>query len=219
MMQHGLFARILDTLFFGLCTALELLAGAFIIALVIGIVLSAIHLVSTRMVRFAVRLYVEIFRAVPVLTQLFIIYFGLPSIGLKMGSISAGILGLGLNASAYATELFRAGLNAVPRGQTEAAQAVGLRRTQTLRHVVIPQAIGVVLPPLTGLAIQVLKNTAVASAVAAPEIMFHARMLVAETYRSPQIYSTVCLFYLVVTLPLMMLARWIERANPQASHT
>jgi polar amino acid transport system permease protein/cystine transport system permease protein len=156
-------------------------------------------------------LYVDVFRAVPVLTQLFIIYFGLAELGLKLDPIPAAIIGFGINGGAYLTEVFRAGIEAVHRGQNEAALSIGMTRAQALRIIVLPQALRVVLPPLGNYAIGLLKDTSVASSVAAPELSFRAHMLVDQTYLSTQIYLTVAVLYLMMSLPLARLVHSLER--------
>ena len=112
------------------------------------------------------------FRAVPVLTQLFIIYFGLTEIGIRLDPLPSAIVGFGINGGAYLTEVFRAGIESIHHGQMEAAQMLGMTRLAALRIVILPQAVRVVLPPLGNFAIGLLKDTALASAVAAPELMF-----------------------------------------------
>lgn len=196
----------------GLIMSVLLLITAYLLAISLGFTVAALMLFVPKPLARALQGFVEVFRAVPLLTQLFIIYFGLPSVGIMFDPFTAAMLGLGLNGAAYAAEIFRAGIKAVPHGQTEAAQVVGLRRLQVLIYIIGPQAFRLVLAPLTNLAVQILKNTAVASAVAAPEIIFKARILVAETYLSPQIYGAVCVFYLLVTTPMVIYATRLERA-------
>src|SRR5229473_940670 len=194
----------------GAGVTIEVALGSLLFSVLVAMLLAGCQSFGGLITRGLVRLYVEIFRAIPVLTQLFIIYFGLATLGIKLASVPAAILGLGLNGAAYCTEIFRAGIGAIASGQSEAARSLGLRRWQVLRHVILPQAVRVVLPPLTNFSVQLLKNTSVASAVAAPEIMLLARNLVNETFLSPQIYLSVCLVYLCISLPMMRLASWLE---------
>ena len=145
------------------------------------------------------------------LTQLFVIYFGLAAIGIRLSPIPAAIAGFGLNGGAYLTEVFRGGLEAVGRGQVEAAQALGLGRLRILRLILLPQAFRITLPALVNFAIGLLKDTSLASAVAAPELSFNARMLVDRTFLSTQIYALVAFLYLAMSLPLALLGRRLER--------
>lgn len=186
-------------------------AGGFIVSILLGVVFAACKTGQSRFFRAVAYVYVEVFRAVPVLTQLFIIYFGLATIGIKLNPIPAAIIGFGLNGGAYLSEVFRAGIEAVDRGQTEAAQAIGMTKLMALRMIVLPQATRIVLPPLANFAIGLLKDTSLASAVAAPELSFRAHMLVNETFLSTQIYLLVALVYLGLSLPLASVARQLER--------
>jgi His/Glu/Gln/Arg/opine family amino acid ABC transporter permease subunit len=202
----------LPVLLEGAVVAIEVAAGAVCLALVGGLVL-AVMLRSTVMpVRVAARSYVELMRGTPALTQLFIIYFGLADIGLGMPPLAAAIVGLGANGAAYLSEVFRAGISAIHRGQTEAALSLGLPPLEVMRFVVLPQAIRIMLPAFVNYAVQLLKDTTLASSVAAPEIMFRARNLVMETYLSMQIYLLVAVIYLAMSIPLSHLAARLQRA-------
>jgi polar amino acid transport system permease protein/cystine transport system permease protein len=128
-----------------------------------------------------------------------------------LAPVPAAIIGFGINGGAYLTEVFRAGIEAVHRGQTEAALSIGMTRIQALRIIILPQATRVILPPLGNFAIGLLKDTSVASSVAAPELTFRAHMLVDQTYLSTQIYLMVAALYLTMSLPLAHLVRRLER--------
>jgi polar amino acid transport system permease protein/cystine transport system permease protein len=198
-------------LFVGAVTTLEITAGALVVAIILGLIAAALRTFPARFGRAVGATYVEVFRSVPVLTQLFIIYFGLAQLGFRLEPLTAAIAGFGINGGAYLTEVFRAGIEAIPRGQTEAAASLGLSRLTILRLVIMPQAIRIVLPPLGNFAVGLLKDTALASAVAAPEITFRARSLVDQTYLSTQIYLLLALFYLAMSLPLSFAVRRMER--------
>jgi ABC-type amino acid transport system permease subunit len=124
--------------------------------------------------------------------------------------VPAAIIGFGINGGAYLTEVFRAGMESVHQGQMEAAQMLGMRRFAALRIVILPQAMRVVLPPLANFAIGLLKDTALASAVAAPELMFRARTLVDKTFLATQIFVTAAAIYLAMSVPLGYLTRRAE---------
>ena len=194
----------------GVLTTLEITAGGFAIATVLGLVFGTLLGARSRAVRLLARTYVDIFRAVPVLTQLFILYFGLLEIGIRLSPLQAAIIGFGINGGASLAEVFRAGLLSVHYGQTEAAQMLGMGRLSVLRIVVLPQAMRVVLPSLANYVIGLLKDSTLASAVAAPELTFLARKLVDRTFLGPQIFFTVAVIYLLLSLPLGRLARVAE---------
>jgi His/Glu/Gln/Arg/opine family amino acid ABC transporter permease subunit len=201
---------LLPALLIGVVATIEITIGGLLLAIVLGLVFAVFTALPSRPLRALARCYVEVFRAVPVLTQLFIIYFGLAQLGLRFNPLTAAILGFGINGGAYLTEVFRAGIEAIDRGQIEAGFAVGLRRLQTMRYLVLPQAIRIVLPPIGNFAVGLLKDTSVASAVAAPELSFRARSLVDQTFLSTPIYVMVAILYLCMSLPLSRLTRRLE---------
>ena len=202
--------NLLPALLLGAVTTAEISAGAFVLATLIGLILAVAQRMGWRPVRIVIAIYVDVFRAVPVLTQLFIIYFGLTEIGVRLDPLPSAILGFGIYGGAYLTEVFRAGLDSIHRGQMEAAQMLGMTRLAALRIVILPQAMRVVLPPLGNFAIGLLKDTALASAVAAPELMFRARTLVDRTFLATQIFVTTAAIYLAMSLPLSWLTRRAE---------
>jgi His/Glu/Gln/Arg/opine family amino acid ABC transporter permease subunit len=201
---------LLPVLLFGAITTVEVTIGGFILAVLLGLLCAILLTFRSRLLRSLVAVYVDVFRAVPVLTQLFIIYFGLTEIGIRLNPLPAAIVGFGINGGAYLTEVFRAGIASVHQGQLEAAQMLGMTRLAALRIIILPQAMRVVLPPLGNFAIGLLKDTALASAVAAPELMFRARNLVDQTFLSAQIFLATAAIYLVMSLPLGYLTRRAE---------
>ena len=200
----------LDVLLAGAVVSVEVAAGALIVALAGGLILALMTVTRVRPLRWAGRSYIELIRGTPALTQLFIIYFGLADIGLGMPPLAAAITGLGANGAAYLAEVYRAGILAIHRGQSEAALSLGLTPVDVMRFVVLPQAVRIMLPPFCNYAIQLLKDTSLVSAVAAPEIMFRARNLVMETYLSMQIYLLVAAIYLCISIPLSHLTARLQ---------
>src|SRR5918997_218082 len=182
----------LDVLIPAAGMTVRIAAGAFVLAIVVGLLLALLQTIKVAIITLVVRTYIEIIRGTPVLAQLFILYFGLTEFGIRFTPVQAAILGLGLNGGAYLAEGFRAGIQSIHAGQLEAA-------------------LNVVVPPTTNYSIALLKDTAIVSAVAAPEIMFKARNLVMETYLSAQIYLLVALMYLSMSLILATISRRLER--------
>jgi polar amino acid transport system permease protein/cystine transport system permease protein len=205
--------QFLPVLLEGAVIAIEVAAGALCLAMVGGLLLAIMLVAPLAPVRIVARSYVELMRGTPALTQLFIIYFGLAEIGLSLPPLAAAIIGLGMNGAAYLSEVFRAGIGAIHRGQTEAALSLGLPPVDVLRFVVLPQAVRIMLPAFCNYSVQLLKDTTLASSVAAPEIMFRARNLVMETYLSMQIYLLVACIYLGMSIPLSHLAARLQRAS------
>ncbi len=198
-------------LLLGAVTTVEITVLSFIVAVVIGMLFALLKIGAPRPIVWLIDAYVEVFRNTPVLAQLFIIYFGLAYSGVKVASIPAAVIGLGLNGGAILTEVFRSGLAAVHRGQREAALAVGMTPWATLQFIILPQTWRITLPPLGNYAIALLKDTAVVSAIAAPEIMFYARNLVTSTFETTFIYVLAALLYFALSFPLARLVSRFEQ--------
>ena len=197
----------------GAVTTVEVTVGALILAIVVGLIVALVRIGGGPASKLAVA-YIEFLRGTPVLAQLFILYFGLVEVGLvTLEPLQAAVLGLGLNGGAYLAEVFRAGIQAIHREQVEAALSLGLTPLNAMRRVILPQAFRIVLPPIGNFSIGLLKDTAVVSAVAAPEIMFRARQLTTETFQSGQIYLIAALVYLGLSLPLSQVVRRLERVS------
>jgi His/Glu/Gln/Arg/opine family amino acid ABC transporter permease subunit len=157
------------------------------------------------------RVYIEFIRGTPTLTQLFLIYFGLPSLGIVIPGFTAAVIALGLHYAAYMAEVYRSGIASVDRGQREAAQAIGMTGAATMRYIILPQAVRVVLPPMTNYAISLLKDTSVASLIAAPELMLRANDITSEYYMPMQIYLITGAMYFAMSYPLSLGLRRLER--------
>ena len=202
-MQAASFLDILRVLAAGAVTALQVGAGAITIALLLGFALAVLVTFGRRRVlTLAISAYIEWMRNVPALAHLFVLYFGLPAIGVRLSPVTAAILGLGLVGAAVLCDVFAAGLKSIHVGQREAALSVGLTPAQALRHVLIPQVLRVTLPSLGNYVSQLLKDTSIASAIAAPEIMFYARNLVTSTFQTTLIYVGAMLLYAAMLLPI-----------------
>ncbi|HSU23910.1 MAG TPA: amino acid ABC transporter permease [Variovorax sp.] len=197
------FARILATLAQGAWVALQVAAGAFVLAATLGLVLAVCATFGrSRWLRWAIAAYVEWMRNVPALAHLFLLYFGLASLGLRLSPLFAAVVGLGLVGAAVLCDLFAAALKSLHVGQREAALSVGLTPLRTLRHVLLPQALRVSLPSLGNYVSQLVKDTSIASAIAAPEVMFFARNLVTSTFETTLIYLVAMLLYAAMILPI-----------------
>jgi polar amino acid transport system permease protein/cystine transport system permease protein len=189
--------------------------GALALALLLGLVVALLKMSPLRMLRGLASAYIEILRGTPALAQLFVIYFGLPDIGIHPEPVTAAIIGLGINGSAYLAEIYRAGIEAIHKGQIEAALSLGMTPTRAMQYIILPQALRMMLPPITNFSIILLKDTALVSVVAAPEIMFFARNLVTETFLSMHVYLLAALIYLCMTIPMARVVAVLER-NRQA---
>jgi His/Glu/Gln/Arg/opine family amino acid ABC transporter permease subunit len=190
---------------------LQLAFGALAIGLVVGLLVALLRMHRSPRLRRLAGAYVELFRSTPALVQLFILYFGLTAVGIEFSSFQAAMIGLGLNASAYLSEVYRSGIQAVAKGQSEAAQTIGMTRYQTLRWVVLPQAIRIVLAPIGNVAISLLKDTSVASLIATPDLMLRAQDLSSVYFMPLETYLIVGAMYFVLCFPLSMAVRLLER--------
>jgi His/Glu/Gln/Arg/opine family amino acid ABC transporter permease subunit len=207
----------LSTLLGGLPETVTVAIGALVFALVFGLVIALLRISYWRILRVIAITYIEIFRGTPALVQLFVIYFGFPDVGYQPSPFQAAIIGLGLNGAAYLSEIYRAGIESIHRGQMEAALSLGMTPVRAMRYIVLPQAIRTMLPPITNFAIILLKDTALVFAVGVVEIMALARNLVTETLQSAAIYLIAGAIYLCMTIPMGQLAARLERQR-QAWH-
>jgi His/Glu/Gln/Arg/opine family amino acid ABC transporter permease subunit len=207
----------LTTLLGGWPETVSVAIGSLLFALVFGLIVALMRISRLRILRIIATVYTEIFRGTPALVQLFVIYFGLPDIGIEPSPLQAAIIGLGLNGAAYLAEIYRAGIESIHRGQMEAALSLGMTPIRAMQYIVLPQAIRTMLPPITNFAIVLLKDTAIIFAVGVVEMMALARNLVTETLTSAPIYLMAGALYLCMTIPLARLAARLERQR-QAWH-
>jgi len=143
--------------------------------------------------------YVWFIRGTPALIQVFIIYFGLPQIGLNPSPFLAGVIALGLNSGAYVAEIIRSGLLAIPKGQFESSQALGMSHPETMGRIVLPQVFRIILPPLTNEAIAALKNTSLLSTITVVDLTLYAQTIISTTFRPFQFFIATAVIYLVMT--------------------
>jgi len=194
----------------GAVTTVELSLLAMSLAVLMGLILALMKLYGPAPVALMAGIYVEFIRGSPLLIQLFFIFYGLPTIGIKLQPFTAAVLGLAINYSAYEAEVYRAGIQAIPHAQMEAALALGMTRWQALRHIIIPQALRVVLPPTTNDFIALLKDSSLVSVITMVELTRVYGMLAASTYDYLGIGVLTALMYVLIGLPFVRLSRWAE---------
>ena len=182
-----------------------------LLAIGLGLFIAITRVYAPAPLSLAATFYIEIIRGTPVLIQLFLIFYGLPSLGIRFSPFAAGILGLGLNYAAYEAENYRAGLLSVPRGQMEAALALAMTRWQAIRHVVLPQAIRVALPPVTNDFISLLQDSSLVSVITMVELTKVYGQLATTYYDYFGTGILVAVIYLLLGLPFVRLARWTEK--------
>ncbi|MEO6601248.1 MAG: amino acid ABC transporter permease, partial [Polyangiaceae bacterium] len=188
---------------------------AFGIALPFGIVLAVVRSHAGPVARFVASAYIEVFRGTPVLLQLYVLYYGLSSF-VRLGPITAAVLGLGLNYAAYEAEVHRGALNALPRGQAEAASSLGLSRLQVLRHVLLPQSIRIALPALTNDFVALLKDSSLVSVITVVELTKRMTIVAVEArdWVGPGLLCAS--MYFAMSFPLSRLSLWLERRYQNA---
>jgi polar amino acid transport system permease protein len=179
----------------GIVTTLQITLLSFALGLALGSLLLALGLSP---LGFLSRLYIEPVRGTPLLVQIFVIYFGLPSLGVKLDAFTSAVLALGLNSAAYQAEIFRSAVKGIPDSQILSAEALGFSYLQTLRYVILPQALRISIPALVNEFVTVLKESSLASVIGIVELTRRGEYVAARTYRAFEAYLIVALIYFVV---------------------
>ena len=191
--------------------SVELTVCVMLIGLVFGLLIALMRLSRSRILRILSTTYVEVIRGTPCLLQLFYIYFVLPAFGIRFEPFLAGVIGLAVNYSAYLSEVYRAGILAVPRGQMEASQALGMSRRLMMRLIILPQAIRVVVPPLGNYFISLFKDTSLVSIVTVKELMFTGQIIAATNFQYFTIFTIIGIIYLSLSYPSALFVSYLER--------
>ncbi len=191
-------------------------AVAMVLAAALGLVLAALTQLRSPLARPLVRAYVEVFRNTPLLIQIFIVYFGLPQLGFRLSPFLSGLSALVLYAAAYNAEIFRAGLEAVPHGQHEAARSIGLSELQAMRWVIVSQAVRIALPALGNNLVSLVKNSSLVSTIGMVELMFVANDISFNNFRTFEIYGAAAVLYVVLVLALSRVLGVTERRLARA---
>ncbi len=197
-------------LLFGLGVTLKISAISLVLAFIIGLLTAFLRLSGSPVARFIARGYLETIRNTPLLIQIFFIYFVLGPV-LGLGRFPAAVLALSLFEGAYVSEIFRAGILSVDKGQVEAACSLGLSKYYAYRFIILPQAIRTVLPPLTSQAISLIKDSALVSTIAIYDLTMQAQALISETFLTFEIWFTVAILYLVITITLSFFVAFLEK--------
>lgn len=193
----------------GLLMTLKLAVVSEACILVFGLILALVRISKIKFFRFVAAVYIDVIRGMPLLLQIFIIYFGLSYLGLNLSRFMAGVLALTVCYAAYEAEIFRAGIESIHKGQMEAARSLGMTYLQAMRYVVLPQAVRRVIPPLSNEFIALLKDTALVSVIGLGEMMLRSRELMGR-YASVTPLVGAAIFYLVITIPLMRVVQYTE---------
>ena len=186
------------------------LAGI-VIAIVVGLVCALVQYYKVPVLRRVVGAYIELSRNTPLLVQLFFIYYGLPKIGIKTNAEICGIAGLVFLGGSYMAEAFRSGLESIEPIQTENAMSLGMDHAQTMRYIILPQAMSISVPAFVANVIFLLKETSVFSAISLMALMFTAKDLIGLYYKTTECLFLLVVFYLLILLPVSLLGSWLER--------
>jgi polar amino acid transport system permease protein len=176
-----------------------------------GIIACSCRISSIKLFKYLATAYIEIIRSTPLLVQIYFLYFGLPTLGIRVPEIQTGILALMLNSGAYIAEIIRAGINSVDPGQIEAGVSSGLNYVQRMRFIILPQALGVTVPPLLGQAIVLVKDSALLSLISVAELTRCGQVMTSERFMPSEAFFTVAFFYMCIYFCLKALADRSQR--------
>jgi len=203
--------RALPALFRGLEMTLAVTAVVVVLGFALGTVVAAARLARSPFINKPVALYIEFFRGTPALVQLVWVYYCLPIVlGLELPSFASIVVALTLNVGAFYGEAIRAGIQAIPRDQVEAADVLGLGYVDKMRFVVLPQAFRIIIPVALSLSISLFKDTALVSTLGVADLMYQARVLATETYRPIEVLSTAAMIYFLIAFPCTVATRLLE---------
>jgi polar amino acid transport system permease protein len=195
----------------GALLTLRVSAIAIAFGLVLGILGALFRTSGNRILNWLTLAYVEVIRNTPFLIQLFFIFFGLPKLGIRLNAEQAAILSLAINFGAYSTEIVRSGVESIPKGQIEAGMALGFQPLKIFRYIILKPALSNIYTALIGQVILAVLFTSVVSQIATEDLTFAGDFLNARTFRSFEIYFTVCLFYLAIVWIIKGIGYWVER--------
>lgn len=208
--SFSIIREILPFLLKGALLTIFFSATSEIIGIIIGLTTSVIRVTRIKVLSQLAVAYVDLFRGTPLLMQIIFVYYALPYLGINLPAIVAGIVALSVNSGAYVSEIFRAGIESIDKGQTEAARSLGLSYMQAMRYVVIPQTIKRVLPPLTNEFVALIKDSSLLSVIAIAELMRTAKEMM--TWKmNPSSLTAAAIIYLIITLPLTRYVSYLEK--------
>jgi len=209
-LDYSILIERIPNLLMGCLVTLELSLASLVLGMLIGVVLALFRISSVRVLRSFSMAYIWVVRGTPLLVQLFILYFGLPQLGIEMSSMTAGILGIGLNTAAYIAEVIRSGIIAIDSGQMEAAESLGMSYPKAMVRIIAPQVMRIITPSLLNQFIITLKNSSIASLVTITELTRAGNQIIYATFRSFEVYTVVALLYLIMCSALMVLSKYVE---------
>jgi len=194
----------------GAWVTVQITVLSFVLSSVLGLALALCKLSPIKPLSIAASTVINVIRGLPIIVQLFYIYFVLPDLGIHLSAFQAGVIGMGIAYSAYHAENFRAGILAVEQGQREAAEALGMKSLLMMRRVVLPQAFRIALPPYGNILVMMLKDSSLVSTITVAEMTRQGQLIAASTFLNMTVYTLVALLYLLMSLPLVYGLRRLE---------
>jgi polar amino acid transport system permease protein len=195
----------------GALVTVEVFVIALALATLLGMIWALLRVSGVPMLSGFAKLLINTIRGIPILVQLFYIYFVFPEIGIQLSAFEAGVIGLGFAYSCYMAEVFRAGIEAVDPGQVEAAQSLGMSRALILWRVVLPQAFKICLPPYGNTCVMLLKDTSQASIITVAELSFQGKLIASSTFKNTEVFTLVAIWYLAMCVPLILIVGRLEK--------
>ena len=195
----------------GTLVTLKLTFFGLALGFVLGLPSAVARVYGNKWIKWIATAYIELFRGTPILVQLFLIYFGLPDLGITMSRMNAAYFALGLNSGAYQAEYFRGAIQAIGKGQMMAARAIGMSRIKAIRHIILPQALRYVIPAWSNEPISLMKASAVAFLIAVPDLMTKAKIIAAHNYTPIETYLAVAFVYLILVFIMTTVMEYIEK--------
>jgi His/Glu/Gln/Arg/opine family amino acid ABC transporter permease subunit len=219
MITSSFFMQILPFLLRGTLVTLQIALASSLIGFMLGTVLAFIQVYAPLALRWFVTTYVTLFRGTPMLIQIPFFYYLLPSIGIELSLIMTAIIAIGLNSAAYISQTVRSGILSVGKGQREAAKVLGFTQWQTMRFIVFPQAITVIIPALLNEMITLIKDSSLASTIGVVELFKEGSIIISRTYNAIPVYCAIALIYLILTSLVSLLAHYVQaRINRHVNH-
>ena len=195
----------------GVALTIIVTIGSLLLSTVLGLIWAMMRVSGIKALSLLSASLINVIRGIPIIVLLFYLYFVMPDLGVTLSALQAAILGLGIAYSAYQAENFRAGIEAIDKGQIEAAQSIGMGWWLTMRRVVLPQAVRIVLPPYGNVMIMMLKDSSQASTITVAELALQGKLIASSTFKNTSVFTLVALMYLTMSIPLILLVRHFEK--------
>src|SRR3569833_2257103 len=204
-------AEFFPILMSGVALTIVVTIGSLLLSTVHGLIWAMMRVSGSKALSMLSASLINVIRGIPIIVLLFYLYFVMPDLGVSLTALQAAIIGLGVAYSAYQAENFRAGIEAIDKGQIEAAQAIGMGWALTMRRVILPQAVRIVLPPYGNIMIMMLKDSSQASTITVAELALQGKLIASSTFKNSPVFTLVALMYVTMSIPLILLVRHFEK--------